>query len=77
MKQKKSCFVKSKMKVVKHMVGLIVQHMQGFKRSRAMNVQKEEDEEKVAEKKENDHPNLTKKNKNQDLTLPFVVDLLT
>jgi hypothetical protein len=50
--KEKSCFAKSKTKEVKQMVGSMVQHMQDFKRSLAMNVQKEEDEEKMPAMKE-------------------------
>jgi hypothetical protein len=42
-----------------------------------MNDLKEADKEKMKSEKENDDPNATNKNEKQNLTLPFVVDLLT
>ena len=77
-KKQKSCIVKSKRAVTKHTVGSIAKHMKELKKSVVVTpVQVKEDAEKVMEMKENEDPNLTNKNGIEDLTPPFVVDLLT
>ncbi len=74
--KKKSCVVKAKAKVVKHTLGPIFEHRKEFKRSLTMKDLKQANKEKVKAEKENDDPNATNKNKKQNLTPPFVVDLL-
>jgi hypothetical protein len=77
-KKQKSCVVKSKPRVVKHMVGSIANHMQEIKKGFVTPVQKEEEEEKVPAMKENKDPNSRKENEIGDfMPPPFVVDLLT
>jgi hypothetical protein len=75
--KKKSCVVKAKAKVVKHTLGPIFEHRKEFKRSLTMKDLKQANKEKVKAEKENDDPNATNKNKKQNLTPPFVVDLMT
>jgi hypothetical protein len=73
MKNIKSCSVKLTLKVVKHTVGSLMQHMQEFKGTLAMNDKKEDEDGEEAATKENKEPTS---NENKIFTLHFVVDFL-
>jgi hypothetical protein len=73
MKKKKSCFVKSKARKIKHNFGSSKQHVQDFKQ----NNETEDDDSKQAVMKENNNPNTTTKEKSPNFKPPFVVDILT
>jgi hypothetical protein len=70
------CLVKSKAKRAKHTIRSIMQHMNEFKQSLAVDEETEDDDSKQAVMKENEDVNTANKNENPNFAKPFVVDLL-